>query len=108
MALSQEQVDRYRSAIARTHQWALNHWDRFVEEKDPQAHYKGLAFWASVGDTRMAGLHRRLFEERFLQSDGDFRMSATSRGWLAFPSSPKNRYLYANGWIVAGLLRSGA
>ncbi len=108
MPLSQQQIDSYRAAIAKTHQWAHQNWNRFVEEKDPQAHYKALAFWASVGDTRMAAVHRRLIEESFLQADGDFRMSPTERGWKQFPSSPKNRYLYANGWIVAGLMRSGA
>jgi hypothetical protein len=108
MSLSQEQVDRYQGAIKRMVTWAKGNWQRFCAEPDPQAHYKGLAFWGSVGDSHMAALHGRLFAQRFLQDDGDFRMSPTCKGWLNFPASPKHRYLYSNGWIIVGLLKSGA
>ncbi len=82
--------------------------DRLMAEKDLQAHYKGPYFWASVGDPEMAGVYRRLVTERLLQEDGDFRMAPDVKGFLSFPCTTVNQYIYSNGWIVTGMLKMGA
>jgi len=79
-----------------------------MQDDDVQTHYKALYFWASVGDTVMAGKYRRLLCERFLRSDGDFRTAEDFKGIRAFPSGPRNRYLYSNGWILVAMQRMGA
>src|SRR5215211_8398927 len=108
MYLSNQRLDTYTHCIRKTHQWALANRDRLLAEKDLQAHYKAPYFWASVGDACHAGLWRKLVGERFLQGDGDFRTAPEIKGFLSFPATLTNQYIYSNGWVIAGMIKSGA
>ncbi len=108
MYLSTEQLDRYRTTIQKTHQWACRNWNRILQEKDLQGHYKAPAFWAAVGDAHMAGMHRKLIVDRFLRDDGDFRMSDDVKGFTQFSCTTVNQYIYSNGWLTVGMQKSGA
>lgn len=108
MYLSEEQLARYAATIGGTVRWAREHAERIMAEPDLQGHYKAPYFWCSVGDARMAGVHRRLIAERFLRSDGDFRTAEDFKGFREFPCTAPNQYVYPNGWIVTGMQRLGA
>jgi hypothetical protein len=108
MYLSKDQLERYEQIIRRIVQWVHSRWDKILAERDLQGHYKAPAFWAAVGDASMAGRHRQILCERFLRSDGDFRMAEDVKGFIQFACSPVNRYLYPNGWITVGMQKSGA
>jgi hypothetical protein len=104
----EQNLDSYLDIIRKTRQWAVNNWPRILEEPDIQGHYKAPCFWAAVGDMKMAGRHRKLFAERFLQPDGDFRMEKHNKGFLGFPCTVVNQYIYSNGWIIRGMQKLGA
>lgn len=108
MYLNNEQLRRYQRCIQKTVQWAHSRWDRILEEKDLQGHYKAPAFWAAVGDAAMAGKHRQILCERFLRDDGDFRMADGIKGFTEFACTTVNQYIYPNGWITVGMQKSGA
>jgi len=108
MYLSSEQLERYDRCIRKTVEWAHSRYDRILQEKDLQGHYKAPAFWAAVGDARMAGLHRKIICERFLRDDGDFRMADDVKGFTQFACTTVNQYIYPNGWITVGMQKSGA
>jgi hypothetical protein len=108
MFLKQEQLETYTRTIAKTVQWAHRNHERLLAEADLQSHYKGPCFWAAVGDMKMAGVYRKLMAERFLRADGDFRTAPDVKGFLSFPCTTVNQYLYPNGWITTGLLKMGA
>ncbi len=108
MYLTPQQLETYTHAIARCRSWALKNFDRLMQEKDLQAHYKAPYFWASVGDMKMAGLYRRLIAEKLLRSDGDFRTAEDVKGFASFPCTTLNQYLYPNGWIITGMVKMGA
>jgi hypothetical protein len=108
MYLTPAQLETYTSTIRKTHQWAVNNTPKLLAEKDLQAHYKASYFWNAVGDPQHAGLWRKLIAEQFLQPDGDFRTSPDTKGFLAFPATLTNQYIYSNGWIIAGMIKWGA
>jgi len=108
MELTVEQIARYKGAIERIVRWAHERWDAVEAEPDLQAHYKAPAFWAAVGDPVMAGRHRKLICDRFLRDDGDFRMADDVKGFVRFPCTTVNQYIYPNGWLIVGMQRSGA
>lgn len=103
-----ERMPTYVECVSKTRRWAYANWERIQREPDIQGHYKAPYFWASVGDARMAGAHAQLIADRFLQADGDFRMDADRKGFLGFPCTVFNQYLYPNGWLVSGLQKLGA
>ena len=108
MYLTDQQLTTYTNTIAQCRSWALKNFDRLMEETDLQAHYKAPYFWASVGDMKMAGVYRKLMAERFLRADGDFRTAEDVKGFVSFPCTTVNQYIYPNGWITAGMIKSGA
>jgi hypothetical protein len=108
MFLSQTQLKRYQECIAKTVQWAYSRYDKILEETDLQSHYKAPAFWAAVGDAAMAGRHRQIICDRFLRSDGDFRMAEDVKGFVQFACTTVNQYIYPNGWLIVGMQKSGA
>ncbi|MFH1022277.1 MAG: hypothetical protein V1809_02695 [Planctomycetota bacterium] len=108
MFLTSAQFDRYEETIRRAVQWCRDHQKYLREHQDLQGHYKAPYMWNRVGDNRMCGLYRALIHDRFLQPDGDFRMSPTVKGFVHFPCTGVNQYIYANGWLVVGLQSIGA
>ena len=108
MYLTAKRLETYTHTIDLTRQWARANRDRLMKEPDLQAHYKGPYFWASVGDMEMAGVYRGLIAERFLRDDGDFRMAPDVKGFLSFPCTTVNQYIYPNGWITTGMIKTGA
>lgn len=102
-----ERLPRYVECVNRTRQWAYANWQRIAAEPDIQGHYKAPYFWASVGDAQMAGRHAQLIADRFLQADGDFRMDQQRKGFLGFPCTVSNQYIYSNGWLMSGLQKLG-
>lgn len=103
-----QQLDRASETIQKTKQWAYTHWESIVVEGDLQGHYKAPYFWAALGDMRMGGKHGQLIADRFLQMDGDFRMNRRQKGFLGFPCTVVNQYIYSNGWLISGLQKLGA
>jgi len=108
MYLSASQLDRYAATIQKTAKWARDNAEKLLAEKDLQAHYKAPYFWNSVGDPQRAGMWRKLVGERFLQADGDFRTAADLKGFISFPATLTNQYIYSNGWLIAGMIKLGA
>jgi hypothetical protein len=108
MYLSQRQIDRYTATVKKAVSWAYTNHERVMGERDLQAHYKAPYFWAAVGDMKMAGIHRRLFADTFLRSDGDFRTEEDAKGFFVFPCTVHNQYIYPNGWLVSGFQKLGA
>ena len=108
MYLTPERLSRYQECIRKTVQWARGRYDRILQEKDLQGHYKAPAFWAAVGDAEMAGRCRQIIVDRFLREDGDFRMSDTVKGFTEFACTTVNQYIYPNGWITVGMQKAGA
>jgi hypothetical protein len=103
-----QNLDSYLGIIYKAREWVYKNWERILKEPDIQGHYKGPCFWAAIGDMNMAGKHRKFFSERFLQPDGDFRMEEHNKGFLGFPCTVVNQYIYSNGWIVRGMQKLGA
>lgn len=104
----EQNIDSYVDVIHKTRKWAYNNWERILTEPDLQGHYKAPYFWAVLGDMIMAGKHRGIFENRFLQSDGDFRTDDKNKGFSGFPCTIVNQYIYSNGWIIRGMQKLGA
>lgn len=100
-------LEKYLKTIRKTVEWTEKNWDAIVNEADIQGHYKALYFALSVGDMEKAAKFREIICNRFLRSDGDFRMEENCKGFKLFPCLPPNRYIYPNGWIVVGLQRLG-
>src|SRR4051812_18843738 len=100
MPLTPTQLETYTHAIAQTKKWAITNTPRLLAEKDIQAHYKAPYFWNSVGDAYHAGLWRKFIAENFLQPDGDFRSPPDVKGFISFPATLTNQYIYSNGWII--------
>ncbi|MBN2295892.1 MAG: hypothetical protein JXM70_25905, partial [Pirellulales bacterium] len=108
MYLTQEQLDRYTQTIRKAADWARDNAEQLLTQKDMQGYYKGPYAWASVGDMKMAGIYRRLIEERFLREDGDFRAEPDAKGFYKFSCTVANHYIYSNGWLICGLQKLGA
>ena len=108
MVVTTAQLERYRQVVGGTVDWAQSNWERIKSEKDLQGHYKAPYFWAAVGDMEMAGRHRKIIAERFLQTDGDFRSTPRRKGFFEFPCTVPNQYGYSNGWIISGMQKLGA
>jgi len=108
MITTNTQLKCYKETVDRAAGRARDSWHLIEREKDLQGHYKGPYLWAAVGDMEMAGRHRRIIRERFLQEDGDFRSSPHTKGFFEFPCTVANQYLYSNGWIISGMQKLGA
>ena len=74
---------------------------------DLRSYYKAPCCHAATGHLVQAAKYARLIKERYLQPDGDFRTRPDHKGWDELPSTPHNRYVYPNGWLVVGFQRMG-
>lgn len=96
-----------QEAIKKGLTWLREHDRETLQIEDLSAHYKAPYLYAALGDPVRARFYAELMRNRFLQKDGDFRTGPFEKGWSHLPCSPANRYVYSNGWIIAGLRRLG-
>ena len=108
MYLNEKQVERYTNTVAKAAGWVYDNLDVLLTREDIQGYYKAPYAWAAVGDMKMAGIYRRVFAERFLRDDGDFRAAEDAKGFYEFECTVKNQYIYPNGWLISGLQKLGA
>lgn len=94
-------------AVNRGLAWLRAHDDEIAALEDLSAHYKAPYLYATLGDPIRARHYADLMQQRYLQPDGDFRTSYDNKGWAHLRCSPANRYVYSNGWIIAGLRKLG-
>ncbi len=92
-----------QNALNKGLNWLNNNRSKIIQINELSAHYKAPYLYASVGDPIQGRYYADLMKFRFLQNDGDFRTSSDKKGWSHLPSSPANRYIYSNGWIIYGL-----
>ncbi len=100
-------LTRTREAIANGLGWLRRHDAEIARLPDLSAHYKAPYLYAATGDPIQGGYYARRIATEYQQADGDFRTAPAEKGWSHLPCSPANRYLYSNGWIIAGLRRLG-
>lgn len=92
-----------QNTISKGLNWLNNNHLKIKQISDLSAHYKAPYLYASVGNPVQGKYYADLLKSRYFQEDGDFRTSLNKKGWTHLPSSPANRYIYSNGWIICGL-----
>lgn len=100
--------ERTKQSIALGMDWLLSQEEDIGKITDFAAHYKAPYLMAVTGQRERSADYVKLLEKSYLRKDGDFRMSADVKGWQHLPASPGNRYIYGNGWAIAGLQKIGA
>ncbi|HVN82904.1 MAG TPA: hypothetical protein VMW38_28230 [Terriglobia bacterium] len=100
--------NKYDQTMHRALSWLRKNEERIEGVADLASHYKAPYLYAVLGDTIRARKYADLIRLRYLQPDGDFRTSPDAKGWEHLPCSPANRYIYSNGWLVAGFQKMGA
>jgi hypothetical protein len=100
--------ERTKRSIALGMAWLLSQEQQISKITDFAAHYKAPYLMAVTGQRERSAHYANLLEKSYLREDGDFRMSAEVKGWQHMPASPGNRYIYGNGWAIAGLQKIGA
>lgn len=105
--INQGLLTQTRESIVRGLRWLRQHDAEIAQIQDLSAHYKAPYLYAAVGDSVLGGRYAHRIGAQYLQPDGDFRTGPADKGWSHLPCSPANRYLYSNGWIIAGLRRLG-
>ena len=104
-ASDDEQI--YRETIRRGLGWLKEHEQELMGVDDLAAHYKAPYLYAVTGDPLRARRYADWMQNRYQQPDGDFCTGPGYKGWAHLPSSPANRYLYSNGWIIVALRKLG-
>ena len=107
MAYASE-IEKYQSTISRALGWLKRNHEEAMKAEDFSAHYKAPFLYAVLGEPVLAREYLDLIENKYLQDDGDFRTSASEKGWPHLPCSPANRYIYPNGWTILAFQRLGA
>lgn len=102
------ETEKYQLAISSAMGWLKQHHEEAIKTEDLSAHYKAPFLYSVLGQPVLAREYLELIEHRYLQKDGDFRTSSDSKGWAHLPSSPANRYVYPNGWLVLAFQKMGA
>jgi len=106
--MDQTILNEAQQAVVKGRRWLEEHKSKILEISDLSAHYKALYLYTVLGEPNNSKKYVDLLENRYLQSDGDFRTTANCKGWIHLACSPANRYVYSNGWIVTGLRKAGA
>ncbi|MCJ7636678.1 MAG: hypothetical protein MUO21_04245 [Nitrososphaeraceae archaeon] len=88
--------------------WLTENEEKIETVLDLSANYKALYLYAVTGMSDRAKKYVDLISKRYIQKDGDFRTLFNEMGWPHSPSTPANRYIYPNGWIIMGLQKAGA
>jgi hypothetical protein len=108
MTLEAVPVEKCREAIRGAIEWLSSNDPRIEAMADLASHYKAPYLYSVVGDPVRARKYADLIRSRYLQPDGDFRTRPDAKGWDHLPCSPANRYIYPNGWLIAGFQKMGA
>ena len=106
--MERELVNKAEIAIRRGLDWLVAKDSSIDTISDFAAHYKAPYLYSVTGLRERSRKYADLLERSYLREDGDFRMSPTEKGWQHMPASPGNRYIYGNGWAIAGLQKIGA
>jgi hypothetical protein len=101
-------IERTERSIRKGLDWLVANDAGINKVKDFSAHYKAPYLYAVTGLRERGRKYADLLSAEYLREDGDFRMAEKVKGWEHLPSSPANRYIYGNGWTVAGLQKLGA
>lgn len=99
--------EKTKDAIQKGISWLIQNDSKINEMKDLASNYKAPYLYAVTGIRERARKYADLMSNKYLQKDGDFRTSINEKGWAHIPSSPENRYIYSNGWIISGLQKIG-
>ena len=108
--LMKDTLDRYQQTVQKASNWLASQQaadGTHAGQVDLRSYYKAPYCHVATGHAIQAARYARLIKERYLQPNGDFRTRPDHKGWDHFPSTPHNRYVYANGWLVVGLHRMG-
>ncbi len=100
-------VEKCREAICGALEWLRSQDPQIEAMADLASHYKAPYLYSVVGDRVRARKYADLIGTRYLQPDGDFRTHPDAKGWGHLPCSPANRYIYSNGWLIAGFQKMG-
>lgn len=100
-------LKKAKKAVALAQEWLDAHEAEIAAFTDLNAHYKACYLYAVTGNALKARQYAD-FMAAHIQKNGDFRTKPDEKGWYTLPCSPANRYVYPNGWIVAGLQKMGA
>jgi hypothetical protein len=100
-------LKKNKDAIQKGISWLIQNDSKINEMKDLSSSYKAPYFYAVTGIRERARKYVDLMSNKYLQKDGGFRTSINEKGWANIPSSPENRYIYSNGWIISGLKKIG-
>lgn len=103
MAVTKQLIEKTKTSIKKGMDWLIQNADKITEIEDLSAHYKACYLYAASDQRDRARWYRDLLASKYIQRDGDFRTSQHRKGWEHIPSSPANRYIYSNGWIINGL-----
>ncbi len=106
--MEKELISKAEIAIKRGLEWLIAENSSIDTITDFAAHYKAPYLYSVTGLRERSRKYADLLERSYLREDGDFRMSADEKGWQHMPASPGNRYIYGNGWAIAGLQKIGA
>jgi len=106
--MEKELISRAEIAIKRGLEWLVAEDSSINRITDFSAHYKAPYLYSVTGLRERSRKYADLLEKSYLREDGDFRMSDDVKGWQHMPASPGNRYIYGNGWAIAGLQKIGA
>lgn len=101
-------VEKCREAIRSALAWLRSNDPRIEGMADLASHYKAPYLYSVLGDPVRARKYADLIGSRYLQADGDFRTRPEAKGWEHLPCSPANRYIYSNGWLIAGFQKMGS
>lgn len=106
--MEKELINRAEIAIRRGLDWLIAKDSSINRITDFAAHYKAPYLYSVTGLRERSRKYADLLERSYLREDGDFRMSDDVKGWQHMTASPGNRYIYGNGWAIAGLQKIGA
>jgi len=101
-------IERTKNAIEKGISWLIENDIKIIEIEDLSAHYKAPYLYAVTGIRERARKYADLISKKYLQKNGDFMTTFDMKGWAHIPSSPGNRYIYSNGWIMTGLQKIGS
>jgi hypothetical protein len=108
MSEKDQLIEKTKVSTQKGISWLIQNDNKIEKIKDLSASYKAPYLYAVTGIRDRASKYANLISNKYLQKDGDFKTSIDKKGWEHIPSSPGNRYVYSNGWIISGLQKSGA
>ena len=108
MSIDPVSISKFPQTIRSALSWLRANDEQIEGMADLASHYKAPYLYAVLGDPVRARKYADLIRSRYLHPDGDFRTTPAAKGWDHLPCSPANRYIYSNGWLIAGFQKMGA